>query len=104
MLSLLHLIDNIIINKTATPELTGEFAGGLVQMNTKDVPAKDFLSCWISALDLIPNQYLKILSAMKGITQTGWVLMMETGVCPKDFLQRTGLSGIGGTTSGYSSK
>jgi hypothetical protein len=28
------LIDNIIINKTATPELSGEFAGGLVQINT----------------------------------------------------------------------
>lgn len=38
------LIDNIIINKTASPDLTGEFAGGLVQINTKDVPAKNFLS------------------------------------------------------------
>jgi hypothetical protein len=42
------LIDNIIINKTATPDLTGEFAGGLVQVNTKDIPAKDFLSIGIS--------------------------------------------------------
>jgi outer membrane receptor for ferrienterochelin and colicin len=38
------LIDNIIINKTATPDLTGEFAGGLVQVTTKDVPAKTFLN------------------------------------------------------------
>lgn len=42
------LIDNIIINKTATPELSGEFAGGLVQINTKDVPAKNSLSLGIS--------------------------------------------------------
>lgn len=42
------LIDNIIINKTATPELTGEFAGGLVQINTKDVPIKNMLSLGIS--------------------------------------------------------
>ncbi len=42
------LIDNIIINKTATPELSGEFAGGLVQINTKDVPARNFLSLGIS--------------------------------------------------------
>lgn len=42
------LIDNIIINKTATPEFTGEFAGGLVQINTKDVPTKDVLSLGIS--------------------------------------------------------
>jgi hypothetical protein len=38
------LVDNIIINKTATPELPGEFAGGLVQINTKDVPSQNFLS------------------------------------------------------------
>jgi len=38
------LIDNIIINKTATPEFTGEFTGGLVQVNTKDIPAKDVLT------------------------------------------------------------
>lgn len=42
------LIDNIIINKTATPDLTGEFAGGVVQINTKDIPAKDFLTVGIS--------------------------------------------------------
>jgi len=29
------LIDNIIINKTATPEFTGEFSGGLVLVNIK---------------------------------------------------------------------
>lgn len=36
------IVDNIIINKAATPEMPGEFAGGLVQVNTKDVPDKDF--------------------------------------------------------------
>jgi hypothetical protein len=39
-----NMIDNIIINKTATPELTGEFAGGLIQVQTKDIPTKNFLS------------------------------------------------------------
>jgi len=38
------LVDNIIINKTATPDLPGEFAGGLIQINTKDVPTRDLLS------------------------------------------------------------
>ncbi|MBL7756464.1 MAG: outer membrane beta-barrel protein [Chitinophagaceae bacterium] len=38
-----QLIDNIIINKTATPELTGEFAGGLVQVVTKDIPTSNQL-------------------------------------------------------------
>lgn len=38
------LIDNLVINKTATPEFTGEFSGGLVQVNTRDIPAKNVLS------------------------------------------------------------
>ena len=42
------LIDNIVINKTATPDLTGEFAGGLVQIQTKDIPVKSELSVGMS--------------------------------------------------------
>jgi outer membrane receptor protein involved in Fe transport len=38
------MIDNIVINKAATPDLPGEFAGGLIQVNTKDIPAEDFLT------------------------------------------------------------
>lgn len=35
-----NLIDNIVINKTATPDLPGDFAGGAVQIKTKDFPAQ----------------------------------------------------------------
>lgn len=42
------MIDNIIINKTATPDLSGEFAGGLVQVNTKDIPNKNAISAGFS--------------------------------------------------------
>ncbi|MFN5931242.1 MAG: carboxypeptidase-like regulatory domain-containing protein, partial [Sphingobacteriales bacterium] len=42
------MIDNIIINKTATPDLPGEFAGGLVQVNTRDIPTKNQLSVGIN--------------------------------------------------------
>ncbi|HQW82982.1 MAG TPA: outer membrane beta-barrel protein [Ferruginibacter sp.] len=38
------MIDNIIINKSFVPELPGEWAGGLIQVNTKDVPARNFFS------------------------------------------------------------
>ena len=38
------MIDNLIINKAFVPEFSGEWAGGLVQVNTKDVPAKDYLN------------------------------------------------------------
>lgn len=32
------LIDNVIISKTATPDLPGDFAGGAIQIKTKDFP------------------------------------------------------------------
>lgn len=38
------LIDNIIVNKTATPDMPGEFAGGVVQVQTKDIPDKNVVS------------------------------------------------------------
>lgn len=33
-----NLIDQIIVNKTGTPDLPGEFAGGIIQLKTKDFP------------------------------------------------------------------
>lgn len=41
------MIDNIIMNKAFIPELPGEWAGGLIQVNTKDVPSKNSLSVQI---------------------------------------------------------
>ncbi|ATL48436.1 TonB-dependent receptor [Chitinophaga caeni] len=38
-----NLIDNVVVNKTFTPDLPGEFSGGLVQVNTIDVPHENFL-------------------------------------------------------------
>ncbi|WP_243837220.1 TonB-dependent receptor [Mucilaginibacter gilvus] len=41
------LIDNIIISKTASPDLPGDFAGGNVQILTKDIPDNNFLTVGI---------------------------------------------------------
>lgn len=38
------MVDNIIINKAFVPELPGEWAGGLVQVNTKDIPSTGFFN------------------------------------------------------------
>ncbi|MFV0604873.1 MAG: outer membrane beta-barrel protein [Niabella sp.] len=38
------MVDNIIINKTFVPENPGEWAGGLIQVNTKDIPNKNFFN------------------------------------------------------------
>ncbi|MCX6318333.1 MAG: TonB-dependent receptor [Bacteroidetes bacterium] len=41
------MIDNIIINKAFVPEYPGEWAGGLIQVNTKDIPNKNFFNIQI---------------------------------------------------------
>lgn len=38
------LIDNVTVMKTATPDVSGNFSGGLIQITTKDIPTKDFIS------------------------------------------------------------
>lgn len=38
------IIDNVVVNKTATPDLPAEFAGGLVQVNTRDIPSENYLT------------------------------------------------------------
>jgi outer membrane receptor protein involved in Fe transport len=38
------MIDNIVINKAFVPEYPGEWAGGLIQVNTKDIPSKNFFT------------------------------------------------------------
>jgi outer membrane receptor protein involved in Fe transport len=37
-----NMIDNLIISKTATPDLPSDFAGGVIQINTKNIPDKNF--------------------------------------------------------------
>lgn len=39
-----NLIDNIIISKTASPDMPGDFSGGYVQILTKDIPDQNFVN------------------------------------------------------------
>lgn len=41
------IIDNIIIDKTFVPEYSAEWAGGLIHVNTKDIPTRNFLNVQI---------------------------------------------------------
>lgn len=43
-----NLLDNLIITKTATPDMPGEFGGGIIQINTKSIPDENFNSFSIS--------------------------------------------------------
>lgn len=39
-----NMLDNLVIHKTASPDLPGEFAGGVIEINTKSTPDKNFQS------------------------------------------------------------
>lgn len=38
------MLDNMLVFKTASPDLPGDFSGGAIQVNTRDIPEQDFLS------------------------------------------------------------
>lgn len=39
-----NLVDNVVVSKTVTPDMNASFGGGLIQINTKDIPNENFLS------------------------------------------------------------
>ncbi|MES2829619.1 MAG: TonB-dependent receptor [Bacteroidota bacterium] len=44
-----NLVDNLIISKSATPDLPGDFTGGAIQITTKDIPEQNFVSFGVGA-------------------------------------------------------
>jgi hypothetical protein len=60
-----NMLDNLIITKTATPDLPGEFAGGVVQINTKSVSDKNFQSISFG------SGYNTITTGKKQVTYNG---------------------------------
>ncbi|OFX72059.1 MAG: hypothetical protein A2X12_02325 [Bacteroidetes bacterium GWE2_29_8] len=38
------LLDNMMVTKTASPDLPGEFSGGIIMLNTKDIPEENFFN------------------------------------------------------------
>ncbi|SDM06460.1 TonB-dependent receptor [Pedobacter antarcticus] len=43
------LVENLIINKTATPDLPADFTGGAIQIQTKDIPEQNFFNFSVGA-------------------------------------------------------
>lgn len=43
-----NLLDNLTITKTATPDMPGEFGGGIIEINTKSIPDNNFQSFSLS--------------------------------------------------------
>lgn len=38
------MVESVVVSKTATPDMNASFAGGFVEVHTKDIPSKDFLT------------------------------------------------------------
>ncbi|MEH6308781.1 TonB-dependent receptor [Olivibacter sp. CPCC 100613] len=43
------LVDNITVSKTLTPDMNASFGGGLIKINTKDIPTENFTSLTIGS-------------------------------------------------------
>ncbi len=39
-----NMLDNLVITKTARPDMPGEFAGGIIDITTKNIPEKNFVN------------------------------------------------------------
>lgn len=39
-----EMVSNVVVNKTATPDMSSEFSGGQVSVNTLDIPTQNFTS------------------------------------------------------------
>ena len=44
-----NLLDNIVVIKSATPEMPGDFSGGVIQINTRNIPDSNFNSVSLSS-------------------------------------------------------
>ncbi len=70
------MIDNIIINKAFVPEYPGEWAGGLIQVNTKDIPSKNFFNLQIGTGFNTQTTGKRFFKDSRWKIWIGWVLMM----------------------------
>ncbi len=62
------MLDNMVIDKTATPDMPAEFAGGIIQINTKGIPDSSFQSIQIG------GSYNSITTFKKRTTYEGGAL------------------------------
>jgi outer membrane receptor protein involved in Fe transport len=83
-----NLIDNIVINKTATPDMTGEFAGGLVQIQTKDIPTKNQLILGAAFGFNTQSAFKDFVSNERG--STDWLGFTDSRKLPESYPKKYG--------------
>jgi TonB-dependent receptor len=63
-----NVIDNIIITKAATPDLPGDFAGGVISIHTKDIPDKNFTNVTLGTIYNTVSSFQPFKSGYKSPT------------------------------------
>ncbi len=87
-----NVIDNIIINKTATADMPADFVGGSILINTKSIPDKNFFTVSVSSAynTLATNKDFSNYEASKyhwlGIYDQSQNLPNEIPENPKDWI------------------
>lgn len=82
-----NMLESIVIIKTAQPDLPGDFAGGIIQQNLRDVPDNNFISFNLSTSHNSVTTFRNFNKYDKG--GLGW-LGLDDGTLslPKDFPSR----------------
>ena len=60
------LVDNVVVSKTITPDMNASFGGGLIQINTKDIPTENFMSFTIGSYYNDQSTGKELLSHKRG--------------------------------------
>lgn len=67
-----NILENIVILKTGRPDLTGEFGGGIIQINTINIPEKNSFSISIGAGDNFQTTFQDFKTTQQG-GKTDWL-------------------------------
>lgn len=67
------MLDNLVVVKTASADLPGEFAGGAILLNTKDIPERSFFSATLNGGYNTVTTFKEHLGAQGG--STDWLGM-----------------------------
>jgi outer membrane receptor for ferrienterochelin and colicin len=81
-----NMIDNIVITKSGTPDLPGDFAGGVINILTKEVPDENFNSISIGTGMNTASTFKSFKSGYRSPTDF-WASIMANASCTLSFLQ-----------------
>lgn len=86
-----NLLENIVIVKAATPDRPGEFAGGIIDLRTKDIPTENFLTIQIGTGMNTISTFKPFQDSKNG--KTDWLGYDKSSrVIPTDFPSKDVLS------------